>query len=119
MILRFLLPLVIVAAAWLLPVGAAHASGDFACDPTWKLAKSVYSDCDDVPFLSPGNDSRVNLQLLLLDAGRVKTGPPPVPAPPPPIADSAAPFTLQDFSLLLGAKVPTGDDSDYASGEGS
>jgi hypothetical protein len=119
MILRFLLPLVIVAAAWL-PAGFAHASGDFECDPTWKLAKSVYSDCDDVPFLSPGNDSRVNLQLLLLDAGRVKIGPPPVTDPPtPPIADSAAPFTLQDFSLLLGAKVPTSDDSDYASGEGS
>ena len=119
MILRLLLPFVIVAAAWL-PAGAAHASGDFECDTTWKLAKSVYSDCDDVPFLSPGNDSRVNLQLLLLDAGRVKIGPPPVTDPPtPPIADSAAPFTLADFSLLLGAKPPGGDDSDYASGEGS
>ena len=31
MILRLLLPLVIVAAAWL-PAGAAHASGDFECD---------------------------------------------------------------------------------------
>ncbi|HEY1750018.1 MAG TPA: hypothetical protein VGG29_02065 [Caulobacteraceae bacterium] len=123
MILRLLLPLVIVATVCL-RAGAAHASGDFACDPTWKLAKSVYSDCDDVPFLSPGNDSRVNLQLLLIDAGRAKLGPPPPPDPPtdppaPPISGSAAPFTLGAFSALLGAKVPAADDPDYASGEGS
>lgn len=119
MIIRLLLPLAVVLLA-ALPAGAAHASGDFGCDTTWKLAKSVYSNCDDVPFLSPGNDSRVNLQLLLLDAGRAKIGPPPVTDPPTPtIADSAAPFALADFSLLLGAKPPGGDDSDYASGEGS
>ncbi len=119
MILRLLLPLAIVAVVSL-QAGAAHASGDFSCDVTWKLAKSVYSDCDDVPFLSPGNDSRVNLQLLLLDAGRAKIGPPPATDPPTaPIVDSAAPFTLEDFSTLLGAKKPGDDDSDYASGEGS
>jgi hypothetical protein len=119
MILRLLLPLAIIAMACL-PAAVARASGDFECDTTWKLAKSVYTDCDEVPLLSPGNDSRVNLQLLLLDAGRVKIGSPPASDPPtPPIADSAAPFTLQDFSLLLGAKAPTSDDSDYASGEGS
>ncbi|HWF76137.1 MAG TPA: hypothetical protein VN694_03080, partial [Caulobacteraceae bacterium] len=117
---RRLAPLA-VAVLVCLQAGAAHASGDFSCDVTWKLAKSVYSDCDDVPFLSPGNDSRVNLQLLLIDAGRAKLGPPPVTDPPtPPISGSAAPFTLQDFSALLGAKAPSDDgDSDYASGEGS
>jgi hypothetical protein len=119
MILRLLILLAIVAVVSL-PAGAAHASGDFSCDVTWKLAKSVYSDCDDVPFLSPGNDSRVNLQLLLLDAGRAKIGPPPTTDPPTaPIADSAAPFTLEDFSTLLGVKKPTDEGSDYASGEGS
>jgi hypothetical protein len=118
MILRLLVTFAVAAAVWL-PAGAAHASGDFSCDVAWKLAKSVYSDCDDVPFLSPGNDSRVNLGLLLLDAGRAKLGPPPVTDPPtPPISGSAAPFALADFSALLGAKPP-GDDSDYASGEGS
>jgi hypothetical protein len=119
MILRLLLPLAIVMTV-VLQAGAAHASGDFACDETWKLAKTVYSDCDDVPFLSPGNDSRVNLQLLLLDAGRAKIGPPPAAdSQTPAIAGSAAPFTLQDFSTLLGAKGPADDSSDYASGEGS
>ena len=119
MILRLLLPLAVALAACL-QAGAAHASGDFSCDPTWKLAKSAYSDCDDVPFLSPGNDSRVNLQLLLIDAGRAKLGPPPVTDPPtPPISGSAAPFALADFSALLGARPPGDDDSSYASGEGS
>ncbi|HZZ87942.1 MAG TPA: hypothetical protein VFE13_06360, partial [Caulobacteraceae bacterium] len=117
MMLRLFLPLVV--AAFTLGVSAAHASGDFGCDPTWQLAKTVYSDCDSVPFLSPGNDSRVNLQLLLLDAGRAKIGPPPTTDPPtPPIASSAAPFTLEAFSALLGARSPD-EDSDYASGEGS
>jgi hypothetical protein len=124
MILRFVLPLTL-AAAFLLQAGSARASGDFTCYPTWKLDKTVYSDCDNLPFLSPGNDSRVNLQLLLLDAGQAKLGPPPkTDPPPPPIVDSAEAFTLEDFSALIGPRPPAApadadSNPDYASGEGS
>ena len=124
MILRIVCPLAL-AAGFLLQAGAAQASGDFTCDPSWKLAKTVYTDCDNLPFLSPANDSRVNLQLLLLDAGQAKLGPPPKTDPPTaPIADSASSFTLTDFSALIGprpADAPADADTspDYAEGEGS
>ena len=124
MILRILFPIALLAA-FSLQAGAARASGDFTCTPAWKLDKTIYSDCDNLPFLSPGNDSRVNLQLLLLDAGQAKLGPPPATDPPtPPIADSASAFTLEAFSVLVGPRPPAppadADSSpDYASGEGS
>src|SRR5271163_475314 len=106
MILRILFPTVLLAG-FLLQAGSARASGDFTCDPAWKLDKTVYSDCDNLPFLSPGNDSRVNLQLLLLDAGQATLQPPPATdQPTPPIADSASSFTLEDFSALVGPRPP-------------
>jgi hypothetical protein len=124
MILRIPVPLALLAA-FSLQAGPARASGDFTCTPAWKLAKTIYSDCDNLPILSPGNDSRVNLQLLLVDAGQAKIGPPPKTDPPtPPIDDSAAPFTLEAFSALIGPRTPGAPadaeaSSDYASGEGS
>ena len=124
MILRILVPLALLSA-FSLQVGEAWASGDFTCTPAWKLDKTVYSDCDNVPFLSPGNDSRVNLTLLLLDAGQAQLGPPPTTDPPtPPIDASAESFSLEAFSALIGPKQPgapaDADSSpDYASGEGS
>ncbi|WP_263260790.1 outer membrane assembly lipoprotein YfiO [Pseudomonas sp. RIT-PI-S] len=45
----------------------AHASSDGSCYPTWSLTRSSLDACSNVPFLSPGNDSRVNLRLLLAD----------------------------------------------------
>ncbi|HXQ16177.1 MAG TPA: hypothetical protein VN814_16280 [Caulobacteraceae bacterium] len=129
MILRIVLPLALLAA-FSLQAGSARASGDFTCTPAWKLDKTIYSDCDNLPFLSPGNDSRVNLALLLVDAGQAQLGPPPQTDPPQtelpttPISDSAGPFTLEAFSALIGPRAPgalkDADSSpDYASGEGS
>jgi hypothetical protein len=51
------------------------ASGDFTCQVSWTLKETERSDCDNQPFLAPGNDSRVNLQLLLLDAGKISLHP--------------------------------------------
>lgn len=48
----------------------AHASSDDSCYPSWNLKRDTLDVCNSVPFLSPGNDSRVNLQLLLADDGR-------------------------------------------------
>ncbi|HLY80510.1 MAG TPA: hypothetical protein VKQ70_14100, partial [Caulobacteraceae bacterium] len=122
MILRILVPLALLTA-FALHAGPARASGDFTCTPAWKLAKTTYSDCDSLPMLSPGNDSRVNLQLLLLDAGQAQIGPPPKTDPPTaPIEGSAAPFTFEDFHALIepqGPQAPADANADYASGEGS
>lgn len=46
------------------------ASADISCSTKWTLTQRELIDCYDLPFLSPGNDSRVNLQLLLIDAGQ-------------------------------------------------
>ena len=122
--LRLLIPLAWLMAATLL-AAPAHASGDFTCTPAWKLAKTVFTDCDNTPMLSPANDSRVNLQLQLIDAGHAKLEPPPKTDPPaPPIADSASPFTFEDFQALIGPRPPgapadADSNPDYASGEGS
>lgn len=51
---------------------SAFASFDFVCSPTWAIAGDNLHGCSNLPFLSPGNDSRANLQLLLADAGRLR-----------------------------------------------
>jgi TolA-binding protein len=108
-----------------LHAGAARASGDFSCTTVWALYQRTYADCDNLPFLSPGNDTRINLQLLLLDAGRADIeAAPKTDSPTPPIAESASPFTWEAFSDLIGPKSTAASDesdanSDFASGEGS
>ncbi|WP_122663841.1 outer membrane assembly lipoprotein YfiO [Pseudomonas viridiflava] len=47
---------------------AAHASSDDSCYPTWSLLKEHLDVCSSLSFLSPGNDSSVNLRLLLANA---------------------------------------------------
>jgi hypothetical protein len=121
---RILSILVVLLAAL---AGPALASGDFGCTPAWTLVHTARTDCDNQPFLSPGNDSRVNLQLLLLDAGQARLHP---PAPPDDsstdatasVWTSASPFTLEDFTGLLTpveAAASAEGSSDRADGEGS
>ena len=49
----------------------AQACSDDSCYPTWNLKKDLLDTCNNVPFLSPANDSRINLQLLLADYSHV------------------------------------------------
>ncbi|MEX5594493.1 outer membrane assembly lipoprotein YfiO [Pseudomonas orientalis] len=46
---------------------AAQASSDDSCYPDWRVSRDSLEPCNNQPFLSPGNDSRVNLRLLLAD----------------------------------------------------
>lgn len=48
-----------------LVAGPATASSDFGCSSEWKVDAEQPSLCNNWPFLSPANDSRVNLRLLL------------------------------------------------------
>jgi hypothetical protein len=48
----------------------AQACSDDSCYPTWDLKRDLLDTCNNTPFLSPANDSRVNLQLLLADYAR-------------------------------------------------
>lgn len=103
----------------------ARASGDFACSPRWTLVQREWSPCNNLAFLSPGNDSRVNLQLLLIDAGKAILEPAPKDAPPakPPL-EGAAPFSLQQLDAALGphkaeAASESPDQSDEEIGLGT
>ncbi|MGC5703841.1 outer membrane assembly lipoprotein YfiO [Pseudomonas sp. NFXW11] len=49
--------------------GQAQASTDDSCVPAWKLYSNQLSYCNNLPFLSPSNDNRVNLRLLMADQG--------------------------------------------------
>jgi len=105
----------------------AWASGDFSCSVAWKLKLTELSDCNNQPYLSPGNDSRVNLQLLLLDAGKARLHAPGPPKSaddryPNPLLAGPSPFTLGDLDDLIAPPPAPGssdDSSDHADGEGS
>ncbi|MGY2375066.1 outer membrane assembly lipoprotein YfiO [Pseudomonas sp. SDO524_S393] len=45
----------------------AQASSDDFCFPDWRVSRDTLDTCNNLPFLSPGNDSRTNLRLLLAD----------------------------------------------------
>lgn len=52
----------------LISAGAAHACADVSTPGRWALDQTSYADKNGMPFLSPGNDSRLNLLLLMIDA---------------------------------------------------
>lgn len=69
-----LLPSLTLALASLLS-SQAHASSDDICYPTWSLVKNRLDACSNLVSLNPGNDSRVNLRLLLADLGSLPLAP--------------------------------------------
>jgi hypothetical protein len=89
----------------------AHASGDFGCTVEWKLVNPARTGCANMPALGPGNDTRVNLLLLLFD----RHGTPPEQASP------AAQSILIDWPDFRDRFFPAAanDSADYADGEGS
>jgi len=94
-----------------------------ACGPEtppsapWTLDHRQYASDIGLPFLSPGNDSRINLQMLMMDAK-----PWPVNASaqtaPSDILNAEILFTRADFDAAFGAAAPE-TPSGYADGEGS
>lgn len=43
------------------------ACSDDSCYPSWNLKRDMLDTCNNIPFLSPANDSRVNLRLFWSD----------------------------------------------------
>jgi hypothetical protein len=43
------------------------ASGDYGCTPQWSVVQKEYGGCTNSAILGPGNDTRVNLLLLMHD----------------------------------------------------
>src|ERR1700752_1492827 len=99
--LRKIVLLAFLAAPWL-EAHPAMASGAISCSTKWTLTQRELSDCYDLPFLSPGNDSRVNLQLLLIDAGQAI-----VQAPAPSELQVQPPFASTAPFISLGQLFAT------------
>ncbi|MBI1920437.1 MAG: outer membrane assembly lipoprotein YfiO [Geobacter sp.] len=80
-----------------LSAGVAGASSDYFCNPRWTLVQSEYASCSNVPFLSPGNDRRVNLKLLLVDAGLAKLQTQPIAQEDSEQGYGNVPFSVKNF----------------------
>ena len=65
------LVLMVAITSW---TGSAYASADSTCYPAWKVKHTDLSGCSSTALLSPGNDTRVNLLMLLKDR-HVAVGP--------------------------------------------
>lgn len=96
----------LAAALFVVAAATALACADSGESPSWELAKDYYDPGGSSAMLTPGNDTRVNLLLLLADRrgmpvrdpARKQEGPPLVLLPwaimsaaaEPPVADDAA-----------------------------
>lgn len=83
--------------AIVLSAGVTEASWDYFCNPRWALVQSEYNSCSNVPFLSPGNDRRINMKLLLIDAGLAKLQAPLVTQEYAEHGYGKVPFSVKDF----------------------
>jgi hypothetical protein len=63
---RFLI-LVIAAIGGAFLSSPAKASGDYGCTPQWSVVQFENGGCNNSAILGPGNDTRVNLLLLMQD----------------------------------------------------
>jgi len=91
-----------LTAALLLCLSApTSASSDYGCASVWKLDAEQLSQCNSWPFLSPANDSRVNIRLLLDVQGAAVLAEPPQQES---LLDPRVPFDMQ---LLLADEDAT------------
>ncbi|WP_347903097.1 outer membrane assembly lipoprotein YfiO [Pseudomonas purpurea] len=129
-----------ISATCALPAQASY--DEDMCSAEWSLEGSGH--CNSVPFLSPTNDSRVNLRLLLADQGVPAFDPTPIadhereagygpvpfditrldPAPLPALVPPPAttPVSVLDEPLQqlgLGGMVPSIAGNAFIDGEGS
>jgi hypothetical protein len=110
MIDRLLFSTVALASVFAFASPAA-ASSDSTCYPNWKVMQTAMQGCSGMAFLSPGNDTRINLLMLIADRhGNVGIS----HATSYDMMDrrgDAQPFDYGQFSLALGQKPPEGDDA--------
>lgn len=103
-----------IALGALVPAVPAGASGDYGCDPAWKLPSASYGGCGNRAALAPGNDTRVNLFLLLREAQGAPAG---TMAQAPAADDRAVGQTFFSWSELrrawFAAPDPDQEPADY------
>lgn len=100
--------LAMVTLAW---AGSAYASADSTCYPDWKLKQTDYNGCSSTALLSPGNDTRVNLLMLLHDRHGAVGPASKYSNDIPERRGEAEPFGWADFAYKLGPS-PVGAEDD-------
>ena len=124
----------VLGFVFLLLLGSkCYASSDNSCaPPRGTIFLRGYENCNSVPFLSPSNDSRLNLELLLIDAGRLtvawSTTQTPNSPSPQEFVPLRVPFDFGDWqpreatssaAVDSGCEKSPASSNDYAQGEGS
>jgi hypothetical protein len=108
-IMRHLIFAGLTIAASLAFTSPANASSDSTCYPEWKVKQTIMNGCSSMALLSPGNDTRVNLLMLLYDRhGDVGVS----NATSYDAMDrrgDAQPFSYGTFSSVIGQKPAEGD----------
>lgn len=94
--------------------GPAQACADGGCYAAWKLASRDLS-CEGQAALQPGNDTRINLLMLLSD--RAGQGPRSLPSPANYNAGEGA--TFFSWPMLRDGFYPPADEDDGGSVDGS
>ena len=103
----------------LFPHAAAKAcAGGPDIGPIWTLDHRQYADDIGLPFLSPGNDSRINLQFLMLDAASRRPASLKPDADITPALTTTGIFDKSDLDTACG-RAPRRPDAPIADGEGS
>jgi hypothetical protein len=88
--------------------------------PSWTLDHREYAGEGGLPFLSPGNDSRINLQFLMLDAAAKTLAPPRSGLDLNRQVGSSRLFAISDLDAACGrAPKSNGPAPPTADGEGS
>ena len=114
--LPLVLNLIAISFALFFAASNARASSDVGCVSTFKVFFKDFTGCDSMAILSPGNDTRVNLVFLMVDAKGQKL---PLPVP---VADSyprPSTFTPADWGGFSAALAPSISGGVDHSGEGT
>lgn len=98
-------------AMFVLWVGPAHASADSTCYPDWKLKQTDYNGCSSTALLSPGNDTRVNLLMLLHDRHNTVGPASKYASDIPERRGDAEPFDWMTFAHKLGPSPEEDDET--------
>lgn len=97
----------------------ALASSDMGCEPRLVPVSATFSNCASSALLAPGNDTRVNLAWLMMDAHGGRRPPATQPADPAQRPLSSVPFGWMDLRLRFQPPEEGEDTGAWSSGEGT
>jgi len=90
----------------------AQASSDDSCYPDWRVSRDSLDPCNNLPFLSPGNDSRANLRLLLADKKNAALTPNALSEDD--LSQGFGPVPFPVYRLIPASSAETQPDSDQS-----